>query len=212
MFLGSIASKSMVSRPMTLGVLALGAMVPSVLAATAAVNPALADLKDIIAPDPIGHWPWAIGYWLVLTSVIVILIAVLVWLRKRAKYLAPKKAAKQLFVKLDRQSANYPFEVNNLLKRTALSYLPREAIAKLDGRAWADWLDAQLAEDQRGRIGPLLDKRHQGCPLTSDEAAQLHRLAHAWFSAKTPLSAPVKSAQTRQTFPATQRRAPEAQC
>lgn len=185
---------------------------PSALSATTSANPALADLKDIIVPDPIGPWPWAIGYWLVLLAIIVILIATFTWLRKRAKYFAPINAAKQLFVKLDSQSVDYPSEVNSLLKRTALSYVPRETIAKLDGTAWADWLDSQLPQEQRGYIGPLLAKRHQGCPLTPDEAAQLHRLARAWFSAKTKLSAPVTSTQTQPAFPSSQPKVTETQC
>lgn len=162
-----------------------------------AVNPALAELKDIIVPDPIGAWPWALGYWLVLIMLIAILIVTLGWLRKRAKYLAPKKAAKKLFTTLDRQAVNYASEVNSLLKRTALSYLDRNEIAKLDGDAWAVWLDNSLPVNKRERIGPLLAKRHRAIPLTVDEANELHELAHAWFSSKTKLAAPIKSHETK---------------
>ena len=38
-----------------------------------APNPALAQLQDIIHPEPIGAWPWAIGYWLVLALVIALI-------------------------------------------------------------------------------------------------------------------------------------------
>lgn len=56
------------------------------------VNPTiLAELKDIIVPDPIGAWPWAIGYWLVLVLVIALITLLAIWLRKRARDLAPKK-------------------------------------------------------------------------------------------------------------------------
>lgn len=161
-------------------------------------NPALADLQDIILPDPIGAWPWAIGYWLALAILLVLLIAAILWLKKRAADLAPKKAAKGLFAALDPHSSQYPSDVNQLLKRTALSYLPREVIAKLDGPAWATWLDSHLPAKQRGRIGPLLDKRHQAKPLSAEETLELQALARSWFASKAKLSAPIMHSATNQ--------------
>lgn len=155
-----------------------------------ASNPALAQLQDIIHPDPIGAWPWAIGYWLVLALVIALITLLVIWLRKRARDLAPKKAAKQLLNQLDKQATSYTSDVNTLLKRTAMSYLSREAIASLNGEAWATWLDSYLPEHKRQRIGPLLAKRHQATPLTLAEANELHQLAQAWLASKAKLSAP----------------------
>ncbi len=155
-----------------------------------APNPALAQLQDIIHPDPIGAWPWAIGYWLVLALVIALITLLVIWLRKRAHYLAPRKAAKQLLNQLDKQATSYASDVNSLLKRTAMSYLSREAIASLDGEAWAAWLDSYLPEHKRQHIGPLLAKRHQATPLTLAEANELHQLAKAWLASKAKLSAP----------------------
>ncbi|MCU8003562.1 MULTISPECIES: DUF4381 domain-containing protein [unclassified Shewanella] len=155
-----------------------------------APNPALAQLQDIIHPEPIGAWPWAIGYWLVLALVIALITLLVIWLRQRARDLAPKKAAKQLLNQLDKQATSYASDVNSLLKRTAMSYLSREAIASLDGEAWAAWLDSYLPEHKRQRIGPLLAKRHQATPLTLAEANELHQLAQAWLASKAKLSAP----------------------
>lgn len=155
-----------------------------------APNPALAQLQDIIHPEPIGAWPWAIGYWLVLALVIALITLLVIWLRKRARYFAPKKAAKQLLNQLDRQATSYASDVNSLLKRTAMSYLSREAIASLDGEAWAAWLDSYLPAPKRQRIGALLAKRHQASPLTLAEANDLHQLAQAWLASKAKLSAP----------------------
>lgn len=155
-----------------------------------APNPALAQLQDIIHPEPIGAWPWAIGYWLVLALVIALITLLVIWLRKRARDLAPKKAAKQLLNQLDKQATSYASDVNSILKRTAMSYLSREAIASLDGEAWAAWLDSYLPEHKRQRISPLLAKRHQATPLTLAEANELHQLAQAWLASKAKLSAP----------------------
>ncbi|MBS0044887.1 DUF4381 domain-containing protein [Shewanella sp. M16] len=155
-----------------------------------APNPALAQLQDIIHPEPIGAWPWAIGYWLVLALVIALITLLVIWLRQRARDLAPKKTAKQLLNQLDKQATSYASDVNSLLKRTAMSYLSREAIASLDGEAWAAWLDSYLPEHKRQHIGPLLAKRHQATPLTLAEANELHQLTQAWLASKAKLSAP----------------------
>lgn len=176
-----------------------------------APNPALAELQDIIHPDPIGAWPWAIGYWLVLALVITLITLLVIWLRKRARDLAPKKAAKQLLSQLDRQAPSYVSEVNSVLKRTAMSYLSREAIASLDGKAWATWLDNYLPEHKRQRIGPLLAKRHQPTPLTLAEANELHELAQAWLASKAKLSAPEPTQYHAQILPTDTQQA-EAQC
>ena len=180
-----------------------------------APNPALAQLQDIIHPEPIGAWPWAIGYWLVLALVIALITLLVIWLRKRARDLAPKKAAKQLLNQLDRQATSYASDVNSLLKRTAMSYLSREAIASLDGEAWAAWLDSYLPEHKRQHIGPLLAKRHQATPLTLAEANELHQLAQAWLASKAKLSAPESTLDQAKskvlTQPADTQQA-EAQC
>ena len=186
-----------------------------------APNPALADLQDIIHPDPIGAWPWAIGYWLVLALVIALITLLVIWLRKRARDFAPKKAAKQLLNHLDKQAPSYVSDVNSLLKRTAMSYLSREAIASLDGEAWAAWLDSYLPAPKRQRIGPLLAKRHQPTQLTLAEANELHELAKAWLASKATLSAPESNlvqakgdAQAKSQAPIqpADTKQPEAQC
>lgn len=180
-----------------------------------APNPALAQLQDIIHPEPIGAWPWAIGYWLVLALVIALITLLVIWRRKRARYLAPKKAAKQLLNQLDRQATSYASDVNSLLKRTAMSYLSRDAIASLDGEAWATWLDSYLPVPKRQRIGHLLAKRHQPTPLTLAEANELHELAKAWLASKAKLSAPESTLDQAKgkvlTQPADTQQA-EAQC
>lgn len=189
--------------------------------ASATPNPALADLQDIIHPDPIGAWPWAIGYWLVLGLVIALITLLVIWLRKRARDFAPKKAAKQLLNQLDKQAPSYVSDVNSLLKRTAMSYLSRDAIASLDGEAWATWLDSYLPAPKRQRIGHLLAKRHQPTPLTLAEANELHELAKAWLASKVKLSAPEPTlvqakgdAQAKSQAPIqpTDTKQPEAQC
>lgn len=156
-----------------------------------AANPALAELKDIVTPEAIGHWPWAIGYWLLLGVLIIACILLLLWLKKRARRLAPRRNAKHLLVQLDIHSATYASEVNSLLKRVAMSYLPRENIAQLDGDAWSSWLDSALPPAHKGKIGPLLASRHRSAPLNASQAQQLAELSKLWLSSSHDLNVPI---------------------
>jgi hypothetical protein len=83
---------------------------------------------------------------------------------------------------------SFAAQVNGLLKRTALTYLPRERFAKLNGQPWFDWLDTRLAPSQQHQIGDLLVKRHQASGLDQTEKAQLKSFAKSWLSNKRPFS------------------------
>ncbi|MFT6978094.1 MAG: hypothetical protein ACJAZA_001813 [Shewanella psychromarinicola] len=149
---------------------------------------ALAQLQDIALPDPISAMPIALGYWIIA----VIFVALASWLSyrfyKQHQYHAPRKIALALLGNYNIDDDTFAAQVNSLLKRTALTYLPREHLAKLNGQPWFDWLDTRLAPGQQHKIGPLLVKRHQASGLDQTENAQLHRLAKAWLSNKRPFS------------------------
>ena len=145
---------------------------------------ALAQMQDIQLPDPISAFPIAPGYWLIAT----ILIVLVLWLGKRIykqhQYHAPRKQALTLLQSFDIDDDNFAAQVNSLLKRTALTYLPREHLAKLNGKPWFDWLDTRLPATQQHKIGDLLIKRHQASGLDLNEKVQLLHLAKAWLSNK----------------------------
>jgi hypothetical protein len=149
---------------------------------------ALAQLQDIQLPDPISAIPIAPGYWIIAA----VLVALASWLSyrfyKQHQYHAPRKIALTLLQSYDIEDDSFAAQVNGLLKRTALTYLPREHLAKLNGQPWFDWLDTRLAPSQQDQMGDLLVKRHQARGLNQTEKAQLHHLAKAWLSSKRPFS------------------------
>ncbi|MGI2261503.1 DUF4381 domain-containing protein [Shewanella sp. GXUN23E] len=146
-------------------------------AANVPANPALAQLKDIHLPQEIGLWPLAPGYYLLLALIIVILLA-LFWLyRRRQTHLAACRQAKHLLAGLDMTSNDYAQQVNTLLKRTALSYLPRNAVAGLDDASWLAMLSHTLPEAERQELSVLLGNRFAPQPLSSDQANALKQLA-----------------------------------
>ncbi|MBB1390928.1 DUF4381 domain-containing protein [Shewanella sp. SG44-6] len=149
---------------------------------------ALAQLHDIALPAPISTMPIAPGYWIIAA----VLIILAVWLGKRLykqhQYHAPRKIALTLLQSYNVEDDSFAAQVNSLLKRTALTYLPREHLAKLNGQPWFDWLDTRLAPDQQHKIGQLLVKRHQASGLDQAEKVQLLQLAQAWLNNKHAFS------------------------
>lgn len=149
---------------------------------TTQTNPLLAELEDILLPPPVTELPIAPGYWL-LTAVIVFFIGItLRSLYLRRRYHAPRKAALNLLMGYDLNRDEFAAEVNTLLKRTALSYLPRGQLAGLNGPQWFNWLDTRLPLAHRQKIGPILVKRHQAQGLTAEDKQALFKLAKAWLS------------------------------
>ncbi len=104
-------------------------------------------LKDLHLPEPIGWWPLAPGWWILIALLVAGLI-VLAWRWYRAwRFNAPSRHALR---ELKRYEAEYlehrdPVtlgkQVSALLRRGMLAYAPREEVAGLTGEAWLQWLD-----------------------------------------------------------------------
>ena len=149
-------------------------------------NPALAAMKDIQPPEPIGAWPLAYGYWLLMAVIIVTIIACAFWLIKRHRHSAAKREAIAQLNRLDIHHKQLAIEVNALLKRSAMSYTPRENIASLDGDSWYAWL-RQQDHKMDETLPKLLAKRYQAQALTTAEAKQLKIAAKQWLNNALPL-------------------------
>ena len=152
---------------------------------TTQANPALIQMEDIVLPPPISHLPVAPGYWILTALVIIAAVMLIIKRRKSVKYHASRKAAMSQLALLDINDVQFAIHINTLLKRTALSYLPRQDFAKLDGEKWFTWLDLRLPASDKGAIGKLLAKRYQACGLSSAENIQLLALTTHWFNKKT---------------------------
>lgn len=121
------------------------------MGARGAVSPqnadALAKLRDIRMPSPIGWWPPAPG-WFVLGFVVVLLVCLAaVWGGWRYRHGKAKRQALNLleqYVAEHQQHANsslFSARVSELLKRVALAYFPRDLVAGLQGEAWLLFLN-----------------------------------------------------------------------
>ncbi|HEY9200943.1 MAG TPA: DUF4381 domain-containing protein [Gammaproteobacteria bacterium] len=120
------------------------------------VNPADGlQLRDIHLPDAVSWWPPAIGWWL--TPLLLVLLALAFIALRRILRKRRRNASKKIAVaELQRIKQHYADngdalhnlrELSILLRRVALSYLPREHSASLTGEAWIAQLN-QLAQHQ----------------------------------------------------------------
>ncbi|HNP36887.1 MAG TPA: DUF4381 domain-containing protein [Woeseiaceae bacterium] len=114
------------------------------------MTPSALPIRDLHLPDPVGWWPLAPGWWL-----LVALAAVgLGWLLRRwfaahRRHAARRYALRQL-KSLGNAYASHgnavmlASQLSELLRRTMLAYAPRQDVAGLTGEDWLSWLDRGL--------------------------------------------------------------------
>lgn len=103
-------------------------------------------LRDIHLPDPVSWWPPAPGWWLLLLLAIVLPV-LLLWLRKTLRRRPiNRRAARELQNIIHAHEAHEDKirlvrELSILLRRTAMSYMPRQQSASVTGRQWVEQLN-----------------------------------------------------------------------
>jgi len=147
------------------------------------------DLRDIHIPDAINWWPPAIGWWLLVLLIILLLVGS-IWLYKRLTRKTAVKTAKNLLllIKQDSQTDNQQklVELSKLLRRVAISHLPRKDIAGLTGNDWLAFLDSSV-KGQPFTIGVgqlLAEAPYRKTPPSDDQISQLVGLCQDWLNAQ----------------------------
>ena len=109
-------------------------------------NP-LVNLKDIHLPPPVSFWPPAPGWWFLAVLLISSLFIGGVLFYRRHKKRKSKTEALRILKDLQILYHNSKDEVaslrnlSNLLRRTALSFYDKDAVASLQGSSWLEFLD-----------------------------------------------------------------------
>lgn len=101
----------------------------------------LSGLRDIHAPVPPAFFPPAIGWWLVLGGILVIVCGVGIWYR--FYYMSSRQYTHRVLREIERAqlpTVSIGVESGRLLKRVALVCFPREKVARLSGETWATFL------------------------------------------------------------------------
>ena len=109
-------------------------------------NP-LVNLKDIHLPPPVSFWPPAPGWWILAVLLISSLFIGGVLFYRQHKKRKPKTEALRILKDLQILYLNSQDEVallrslSNLLRRTALTFHDKDAVASLQGSSWLEFLD-----------------------------------------------------------------------
>ena len=165
------------------------------------MNPqALAQLKDIHLPAPSPWWDLAIGWWLLLAVVFILLVWGLpklrtFWIKQRNKCLLKQDMQAELHDICKAYQSHHDThqalaDTNILLKKVVLTLFPEQQATSLTGQAWLDFLDQHWQEKPAlsftsKRIASLLiDGAYRADIAASDEDVQaLCDVVRAWLKA-----------------------------
>lgn len=140
-------------------------------------------LRDIHLPEPIGWWPPAPGWWLLLFGALA-LVSLAVWLWRRWRRVTVQKLALSELEAIERDVADAREQMQRLailLRRVCLSAYPREEVAGLTGAAWLSFLDRQVGGHRFSEgVGRLLLEAPYRREIEAD-AASLLALCREWL-------------------------------
>jgi hypothetical protein len=148
----------------------------------------LAQLRDIHLPDPISIWPLAVGWWILLT-IIMLLTTTIVWGIKR--HLANKKRQLMIDYELDKVFADYKLQgdfqaylqaLSELLKRAAISLRKDKHVAAYSGKEWQQYIIQYTSPNQKDLCHYFGDNLYQR--KGSGDVPALQKFAKDWINTK----------------------------
>ena len=114
------------------------------------MDPSQLPLRDLHLPDPIGWWPLAPGWWVLVGLGLIGVGWLILKAWRRHQFNAPRRYAMR---ELGRAEAAFlqhgnvvtlGRQVSELLRRAMLAYAPRDEVGGLTGESWLEWLDRDL--------------------------------------------------------------------
>ena len=106
-------------------------------------------LEDIITPSSIDIWPPAIGWWLLLITLIILIIASILFIKRYRKKWGYRNNALTLLKaeykqwQLTNDDQQCLMGMSAIVKRTAITAYPLAKAQSLHGKKWADFLNQQ---------------------------------------------------------------------
>ncbi|WP_066246169.1 DUF4381 domain-containing protein [Beggiatoa leptomitoformis] len=145
-------------------------------------------LRDIHLPDPVSWFPPALGWWLLLIIVpLLIGLVFWVWRYRQRIQTSPQKNALTRLQQLEQQYQTHQntqqlvIELSRLLRRACLSYYNRQQVAGLTGEAWLQFLDKPLVNQPFSQgIGRALSEMPYQATANVDAPA-LITLCREWL-------------------------------
>ena len=124
------------------------------------MNP-LQDLKDIRTPAAIENWPPAYGWWLLAVLVVIGIVFITIWLSKVRKVSLAKRQALQALQQIDGTSVGGVSQLNQLLKRVAITYFPNQNVQEIYGAKWTGFLVMTLPNKKSKDLSGVFESMQQ---------------------------------------------------
>jgi SNF2 family DNA or RNA helicase len=124
------------------------------------MNP-LQHLKDIRTPVAIEIWPPAYGWWLLAILVVVGICLLTIWLVKARKVTQAKRQALKSLQQIDGSNLQCVSQLNQLLKRVAMTYFPKQNVQKMHGAQWTNFLIKTLPNKKAKNFSESFESMQQ---------------------------------------------------
>ncbi|AJC48523.1 DUF4381 domain-containing protein [Allofrancisella guangzhouensis] len=151
-------------------------------------NNLLDQLRDIYLPARVSQWwPLAYGWWIVIGIFVVglVLIAFLFY-RKKKRKIYKQSIINDFKATIQKTLENKPQEVlqdiSIYLKRVALQKFPNEDIKVLHSKAWIEFLDTKLDNQEFSKSsGRLLTDSYKLQILETAELQEIITVSEKWL-------------------------------
>lgn len=145
----------------------------------------LSQLQPLRAPDPVGFWPMAPVWWLLLIAAALAATVTVVWFVRRYKRAAYRREGLAWLRDLEARDADV-HALSEALKVTALKVYPPETVAGLSGTDWPQFLRSSCPKFDSTAL-TILTQTHAPNPSTPDSTdwqyarlwMQRHEVPHA---------------------------------
>ncbi len=156
----------------------------------------LEGLHDIALPEPVSWMPQTIGWYVAGAVIVGLVVWAAVGYYQRRRTNRYRRAALAELADIETTLADPAKQaaalgaIPVLVKRVALSFTPRDAIASLTGDPWLRWLDASYAGTEFshgvGRLLPQMAYRPRPTDVSQDEITDLVALVRQWIQQHDP--------------------------
>lgn len=145
----------------------------------------LAALHPLRAPELVGWWPPAPGWWaLLVTLIVIVALTAYVARRRHVRNAYRRQALRQLeraqqAYQENGDASHFLGQINMLLKSVALVAYPRSELASTHSGQWRDFLNRSLPQPLQ--LPSTFDNAayQKSCPEIDVE--QVHRAAQLWI-------------------------------
>ena len=153
------------------------------------MNP-LQNLKDIHTPAAIENWPPAYGWWLLFALVLLVIVMLSRWLIKVRKLRLAKRQALKALKQIDGSNLNSASQLNQLLKRVAMTYFPEQNIQEMHGLKWAEFLVTTIpnrkVKDVSESFKLMQESLYQAHTAESAEFPRYYKSVETWIKHALP--------------------------